>query len=162
VIDQIKGLGQDASLVQAITQARSRDRTQITQWEAERRGLEQEIAPWRGEVRQLLESIQPGETGTPAASRLADLQERIGNAERRITAIGEHMITLRRELADEDASALAIFDPLWETLPPGEQSRVVQLLVERVDYDGARGKIAITYHPAGIATLADELKGKTA
>jgi len=34
--------------------------------------------------------------------------------------------------------------------------------VERVDYDGARGKIAITYNPAGIATLADERKGKTA
>src|SRR6266849_3717059 len=162
VVDQIKSLGQDPSLVQAISQARSRERTQITQWEADRCSLEQEVAPWRKEVRQLLDHVQPGEAGTPAVSRLADLQERIGNAERRITAIGEHMITLRRELADEDASALAIFDPLWETLPPGEQTRVVQLLVERVDYDGARGKIAITYHPAGIATLADELKGKTA
>jgi len=162
VIDQIKSLGQDASLVQAITQARSRDRTQLTQWQAERRSLEQEVVPWREEVRKLLGHMQPGETGTPAVSRLVDLQERIGNAERRITAIGEHLITLQRELADADGSSWAIFDPLWETLPPDEQSRVVQLLVERVDYDGARGKIAITYNPAGIATLADERKGKTA
>jgi len=162
VIDQIKGLRQDPSLGQSITQARSRDRTQITQWEAERRSLEQEVAPWRGEVRKLLEYMQPGEAGTPAISRLADLQERIGNAERRITAIGEHLITLERELADTDVSARAIFDPLWDTLPPDEQSRVVQSLVERVDYDGARGKIAITYHPGGIASLADELKGETA
>jgi hypothetical protein len=34
---------------------------------------------------------------------------------------------------------------------------VVQLLVERVTYDGAQGKVAITFHPTGIRTLADEL-----
>lgn len=34
---------------------------------------------------------------------------------------------------------------------------MVQLLVERVDYDGARGKVSITFRPAGIKTLADEL-----
>jgi len=39
VIDQIKGLRHDSSLVEAITQARSRDRMQIKQWEAERRSL---------------------------------------------------------------------------------------------------------------------------
>jgi site-specific DNA recombinase len=166
VIDQIKGLGQDPSLVQAITQTRSRERSQTTQWEAERRSLEQEITRWQEEVRKVLEHIQPGEVGTPAVSRLADLQERIRNAQRRAKTIEAHMIALRRQLADEDAipSALAIFDPQWDMLAPSEQTRVVQLLVERVDYDGARGKIAITYHPAGIATLADELtqKGKTA
>jgi hypothetical protein len=26
-----------------------------------------------------------------------------------------------------------------------------------VDYDGAKGKVAITFHPPGIKTLADEL-----
>jgi hypothetical protein len=39
-------------------------------------------------------------------------------------------------------------------------------LVERVDYDGAQGKVTITFHPPGIKTLADELarrgKEKTA
>jgi site-specific DNA recombinase len=34
---------------------------------------------------------------------------------------------------------------------------MVHLLVERVDYDGARGKVSITFHPTGIKTLADEL-----
>jgi hypothetical protein len=33
--------------------------------------------------------------------------------------------------------------------------------VERVDYDGARGKVSIAFHPAGIRTLAEELaKGR--
>ena len=33
----------------------------------------------------------------------------------------------------------------------------MQLLVERVDYDGANDKVSITFHPAGIKTLADEI-----
>ena len=46
---------------------------------------------------------------------------------------------------------------MWDSLTPREQARVVQLLVERVDYDGATGKVSITFHPSGIKTLADEL-----
>jgi site-specific DNA recombinase len=42
-------------------------------------------------------------------------------------------------------------------LTPKEQARVIELLVERVDFDGSAGKVAITFRPAGIRTLADEL-----
>jgi site-specific DNA recombinase len=52
---------------------------------------------------------------------------------------------------------LSCFDPVWGTLTPQEQARVVQLLVERVDYDSSQGKVAITYQLAGIQTQADEL-----
>jgi site-specific DNA recombinase len=38
---------------------------------------------------------------------------------------------------------------------------VVGLLVERVDYDGAAGKVTISFHPAGIKALADELAGRS-
>ncbi|MBA3480191.1 MAG: hypothetical protein H0T51_00115 [Pirellulales bacterium] len=54
---------------------------------------------------------------------------------------------------------MALFDSVWDSLTPPEQVRVVQLLVERVDYDGATGKVSITFHPSGIKTLADELAG---
>ena len=72
------------------------------------------------------------------------------------------MLALSRKLVDEKevAGALKLFDPVWESLTSREQARVVQLLVERVDYDGARGKVAITFHPTGIKALADELAGK--
>ena len=36
-------------------------------------------------------------------------------------------------------------------------TRVIGLLVQRVNYDGARGKVSITFHPTGIKTLAEEL-----
>ena len=46
--------------------------------------------------------------------------------------------------------------PIWESLSPREQARIVQLLVQRIDYDGAAGKVLITFHPSGIKALADE------
>jgi site-specific DNA recombinase len=52
---------------------------------------------------------------------------------------------------------LSCFERVWQALAPAEQARVVHLLVERVDYDGARGKVAITFQPPGIKALADEL-----
>ncbi len=57
----------------------------------------------------------------------------------------------------EIVQTLAALDPLWEALSPPEQARIVELLVERVDYDGASGKVAITFDHSGIKTLADEL-----
>ncbi len=54
--------------------------------------------------------------------------------------------------ADVD-SALATFTPLWDSLNPREQARVVQLLIQRVDYDGAKGKVSVTFHANGIRTL---------
>jgi site-specific DNA recombinase len=71
---------------------------------------------------------------------------------------------LRRCRLDEADLTLALsaFDPLWGTLTTREQARIVQRLVERVDYDGSQGKVAITFHLIGIQTLADELTQRQA
>jgi len=65
-----------------------------------------------------------------------------------------------RTAEPEAAAAAALFDPLWGTLAPADQSRLVGLLVERVDYDGARGKVTISFHPTGMRALADELAAR--
>jgi site-specific DNA recombinase len=87
------------------------------------------------------------------------LQERIGLVEGRARKVREQIHAVRHQMldADEAAETLAIFDPVWETLTPHEQARVVQLLVEQVDYDGVKGTVAVTFHAADIKTLAEEL-----
>ena len=62
------------------------------------------------------------------------------------------------ELVDEEEAArvLAAFDPVWETLTPREQVRLIRLLVQRVDYDGEKGTVSVSFHPAGIKTLSRE------
>jgi site-specific DNA recombinase len=159
VVTRIKGIGQDPKLqAETFAQAREQVVAQLTALETEQRGLEREMARWNAEVCKLLDHIRPGDSNTPALARLADLQERIRTGERRATQVRDEIISLNRGLVDarQVAQALADFDPLWETLSPREQAQVLQLLVERVEYNGAMGKVAITFHPAGIKVLAEK------
>jgi len=59
--------------------------------------------------------------------------------------------------ADEVRAALASFNSVWSTLPPQEQARIVDLLVERVDYDGGKETVSISFQPTGLEQLVDEL-----
>ena len=165
VVDQIKCIGSDPALLdETIAQAKKQGQVRVVELEAERRGLERQLGQWNAEVRKLLDQIAPTDGNTPATARLADLQERIRLTERRATEVREQVIALSHKLVDERevAKAMSVFDPLWESLTPREQTRVVQLLVERVDYDGTTDKITITFHPSGIRTLADELANQNA
>jgi site-specific DNA recombinase len=45
---------------------------------------------------------------------------------------------------------------VWDRLTTPEQARIVQLLVERIDYDGAAGMVSITFRQAGVRMLAVE------
>ena len=51
-----------------------------------------------------------------------------------------------KELPQDGAPTQALFDQKWLALAPGEQARLLRLLVERVDYDGAQGKVTIGDH----------------
>jgi site-specific DNA recombinase len=45
---------------------------------------------------------------------------------------------------------------VWERLTPVEQARLVPLWIERIDYDGASGTVAITFHPGSNQHLAQQ------
>jgi site-specific DNA recombinase len=155
VVEQIKCIGKDPTVLhETFAEARAQGSARLAELETERRGMERELRRWNAEVHKLA-----GDASTPAVSRLAELQERIRNAERRATEINEQMIAVGQEVVDERevARALSVFDPVWDSLTPREQARIVQLLVERVDYDGAAGRVSITFHPSGIKTLAGEM-----
>ena len=74
--------------------------------------------------------------------------------------VREQIIALSEKVVDEKelARALSLFDPVWNSLSPGEQARVMHLLVERVSYDGAEGKLSIAFRPTGIKALAEEMQ----
>lgn len=50
---------------------------------------------------------------------------------------------------------------MWRVLAPSEQARILNLLVERIDYDGPAGNVSITSRPTGIKSLAKELAGSS-
>jgi site-specific DNA recombinase len=156
VVDQVRCIGKDTTLVAETLEAtRAQAKARIKDLEAEKRGLERDLARHNSELRDLAGCLATNGTAT---DRVADLQDRIRVAEQRSTQVREELIRLGRELVDENevARALAVFDPVWETLAPREQIRVIRLLVQRVDYDGEKGTVSVTFHPAGIKMLSRE------
>ena len=163
VIDQIKCIGKDATLLrEVIAQTHDLGQTRLKELQAEQRRLERELHKWSGEVRQLVEQMKPGDLSGPTTARLADLQERICVSERRATEVREEVLAFSRKIVDQQevTKAMTVFEPLWESLTPREQTRVIQLLVQCVDYNGSTGKVKITFHPSGIKTLSEEPSGQ--
>jgi site-specific DNA recombinase len=163
VLERIRGVGREPALLrELLAQARLQEQSRGAELEAEQQGLERDLTGWQAEVRNLSPRLRPDGDNNPVVARLAELQERIALVEGRVRKAREQIHALRERMLGEDeaATAWSLFDPLWGTLSPAEQSRVVGLLVERVDYDGAQGKVTISFHPTGVRALADELASR--
>lgn len=154
VVDQIRGIGRDPSvLAETIRQVREQSQKAIADLEREQRTLERDIARRGKALKQQLTSASEG-NGADAARQRDELRR----LETRLTEVRERHLALSRELVDEREvmQALSLFDPVWESLTPREQARIVRLLVERVDYDGHNGTVSVTFRPTGIKALAQE------
>jgi site-specific DNA recombinase len=157
VVEQIRAIGRDPTLVTAtLKHARKQATEALATIEGEQRTVERELRRYERELREL--AAKAGAT-TVASSRLGELNDRIRSGEQRMTELRERAMTLGREIVDERevARSLSAFDPMWETLSPKEQARVVRLLVKRVDYDGVTGMVGVTFHPSGLRGLASEV-----
>ena len=158
VVEQIRAIGNSPALVSAtIRQARKQTQEQIAQLESEKIRGHRELQRSRAEVRKLVANTASG-SGS-AATQLGDLNERIRIAEQRLTEIRDDSLALSRQMVStqEVTDALAALDPVWETLAPKEQARIVRLLVERVEYDGEKGKVTMTFRPSGLRALGEDL-----
>lgn len=163
VVDQIRTIGKDPGLIhETVTQVHRQIKSQLSDLEVERKSLERELALWNAEIRKLVPQVGASRPESPTVARLADLQFRVQGAERRATEVREQIASLNGKVINhgEVADALSAFDPIWEALSTQEQGRVIQLLVERVDYDGENGKVAVTFHPAGIKAFAEQFQAK--
>ena len=155
VVDQIKAVGGDEDLVRATVSEMHR------QVAVNQKTLAQE----QTRLGRLLHRNQAefgkltsrGKLNEDGVSRLADLEDRMRVTKLRLGEIAVEMAALEDSVmpADEVANSLAAFDPLWESLSPRERTRVIQLFVERVDFDGDGGSVSVTFHPTNIRALED-------
>jgi len=129
----------------------------VAELDSEERRLQRELVNHQQEMNNLL--VQPVDAYSHgvATSLLATIHERMQANERRLAELRQECERLEGELLSEAdaANALAAFDPVWAALSLREQSRLLQLLIERIDYDGRDGTISITFHPSGFKALAD-------
>ncbi len=51
---------------------------------------------------------------------------------------------------------LAKFDGLWQAMTTPEKQKLLNLLIDRIDYDGRAGQVTIHFHPSGLESLLTE------
>jgi len=158
VVEQIKAIGRDPGLVaETIAQARKQVDESIRSLETERKGIEKDVSRTNTRLQKL--ALAAGHSSDGERTQLADLNERARLGERRLVEIGEETVRLEGERIEESevAEALRDFDPVWQMLSPREQARVLQLLIEHVDYNGTDETVSVTFRPTGIAALSEQL-----
>jgi site-specific DNA recombinase len=153
VLGQLKRIGEDPELRrQTLAEAQRQDAQQMLAAASERQTQQRELRGWYEELKTRAGQIRPGDDA--GLARLADLQERIRQTEERLRERPTRSPTTIDPVAAEQA--LASFGPVWSTLNPREQFRLIHLLIGSVDYDGPNQKIAIHFRPHGLlATAAD-------
>ena len=164
MVQQIRRIGQDPVLREAtLTELGRQTAEQQQTLERELRLVEKDLFRWGAEIRDL--AVQAGclEPGSPGLARLADLQERVRLGQQRHRDLTEQQQTLSKaEVSQEELSAaLAQFDPVWDQLTLREQTRVIGLLIETVEYDGEHEKVLIRFRSLGLAEFSQQVRQRT-
>jgi len=154
VVERLKGIGRDPAVLEATLAAITEDReSQKPSIIGEQSRLHVEREQCRRDAKGLVAALaaQTGD-GRSITERLAELDERTGQIDARLAELGQALAAIDRVKIDaaEVARALAAFDPVWEALRVREQSDLIQLLIERVEYDGVGGSVTIAFRPGGV------------
>jgi site-specific DNA recombinase len=156
VVEQIAKLGQDAErLKKILTEASKQRHARLVAAESERRRLERELKIL---TESLPQEAGPTDREKQPASGLETIRENIGHLERRLAETQEQALALQQPAleVEQAAQALMALEQGFGELPVIEHTRLIQLMVQRVDYHGGQGKLALTLDPAGIAAVLEE------
>ena len=165
VVAQIKNVGRGPELIaETVRRAHGQKTQRIEELVHEEMRLKRELADRHRDLQGIVKRPNDGTDKGLAMARLADVQEQIASAERRVTEVRNEAEHLRRDIINEAdvARAIAEFDQVWDALSTHEQARLLQLLIERIDYDGRDGMITINFHDTGIKMLANQDQGDAA
>jgi site-specific DNA recombinase len=161
VVNQIRRIGQDSALIrETAQQVKEIVRRQKKALQAEQKRLRRDLAKKRGECRRLLDTVALGKASGPTITdRLSELEEHAQVVEGRLAEIAHELDAITQQTFNQSdlTTALSLFDPIWGVLYPVEQARITQLLINKIDYDGAMGKMTIVFQPTGIQTMAAEV-----
>ena len=158
VVEQIRSLGKDpAVLGDTLRATQTQLQAEIDALERQRTDVETRIRAYGREVGQLAPKAGFDESVTREIGRI---QVRMQEEQQEISKINEQIMKLRKRMLDSDelAGAVEAFDPLWDSLSPTHQSRLIHLLVDRIEYDGDAEAVSVTFHPTGIRSLTDQLQ----
>ncbi|MCB9833789.1 MAG: recombinase family protein [Planctomycetes bacterium] len=159
VVARIRDVGKDPGVVgAAIAAAQAEVMRRKPELEAEARRARTEIRRLEDERRGLLDALATAGGGQGAiGQRIGELGDQIERLDAREQELRDDILGMERNVIDEEGvrAALAEFDRVWAQLVPKEQIKVLRLLVERIEFDGGKGEVEISYRPGGMRLLAE-------
>ena len=156
VVDQIRSLGKDPGILQAsVRAAQSQLQTEIDALRSKRASVDGRMRTLGREIGALAPRAGFDEGAT---EELARLQDSMREGQQESAGINEQMQKIKQRMLnpDELAGAVEAFDPMWDALPPSQKTKLVHLLVDRIEYDGQNESISITFHETGIKSFIQQ------
>jgi site-specific DNA recombinase len=156
VLEQISKLGQDPERLKKILAEASKQRhTRLATLEGERRRLERELKVL---TKSVPSEIGSGDREKQPALGLETIRENVGHLERRLADTQQQALALQQPSpgVEQAVRTLAVLGQRFGELPVIEQARLIQLMVQRIDYDGGQGKLVLSLDPAGLVAVLDE------
>lgn len=154
VVEQIRAIADDQDLLNEVyVQACSETNGELDELSTQRQQLERQLARDHAEISKL--AIAPDPTSV-VSSRIADLHERVSRNEQQLVQIVARVKSLQsQKITHQDViEAFKDFDNIWNVLSTRERTKVISLLVARIEFDVADCTIAISFHPSAIKSLA--------
>ena len=153
VVDRIRQIGRDPELIaEVVRQAMLRLEEHRKALVAEQRQLGKDLKRERASLRRLAAGQH---RNGDSSARIAEVLQRVETIEKRLAAVARDLQIAEEQIISESqvAAALSQFDSVWDALLPGEKARVLELLTERIAYNGRNGKFELALKPTGLARI---------
>ncbi len=148
IVNQIRRLANDPEMVeQVFAEAEKQRKAKIPRLKTEQKRLQRERQHKQERIKELVAAV--GASPEPVASfteSLRELESAVIRIDQRLTEIITELTSINRKTVDKDdvTTALSTFGPVWDELYPTEKTRIVNLLVERVEYNRSTDEILVT------------------
>jgi site-specific DNA recombinase len=156
IVEQIRQLANDPEMVEQVFAEAEKQRTaNIPRLKAEQKRLHRERQHKQERMKELVAAV--GASAKPVVSfteRLHELESAVARLDQRLAGIQTELDSINHKTIDRDdlTAALSAFGPVWDELYPAEKTRVVNLLIERVEYDGAAEKMHFNFCSPSVAS----------
>jgi site-specific DNA recombinase len=149
VVEQIRQLANDPEMVeQVFAEAEKQRKANIPRLKAEQKRLHRERQHKQERIKELVAAV--GASAGPMASfteSLHELESAVSQIDQRLTEIQTELDSINHKAIDKDdvTEGLKAFGPVWGELYPAEKTRVVDLLIEHVEYVSSEDRIQIRF-----------------
>ena len=146
VTRQIRRIGSAPRIVAcALAKAEEQRRSSFADVAVEREVAQRMLASMEVELRNLTPLADCGDQDV--ADGTGELQKRIDQIEHRLTEVREELSSLQAQTINEGdvRTALQQFEPVWDSLGPHEQARVIRALIECITYNEKTRRVTVKF-----------------